>query len=147
MTEQPEQPNRGVCIECGEQNRCKEYCGNVRGILLPATKQGWLERFSNQFLTIGHHYLLNSDNKEVGEVLASDLALFIQQEIAKAREEERQEIIKELEEIEKVKWDKEIHCSCLSYAIFKMKCDCDDECGRCKQACMTDTGSPPNIGE
>jgi len=26
------EPNAGVCIECGEQNHCKEYCGNVRGI-------------------------------------------------------------------------------------------------------------------
>jgi len=48
------------------------------------------------------------------------------------RERCRKEMIEELEAIENENLDIEVHCSCLGYAIFKMKCNCDDECGECR---------------
>jgi hypothetical protein len=44
----------------------------------------------------------------------------------------RVKMIVELENIDNKKPKIETHCSCLSYAIFKMKCNCDDECGKCR---------------
>jgi len=41
------------------------------------------EEFADKFCTVGHKYLLNSNNKEVGEVLASDMVLFITEQLRK----------------------------------------------------------------
>lgn len=46
---------------------------------------------------------------------------FITSEIRQAQEEERKKITRELIRIEKDKWKNAKHCTCLQFAIYKVK--------------------------